>query len=223
MQTFLTFEHEQETEVPPEFEGDVRTPEAYVRRFLREFSDPGDVVLDPFAGFGTTLVVAEELDRAGYGIEYEADRGAVARDRIERDERVIRGSALELADYDLPTFDCCLTSPPYMERTTAVDPFRNYADDSESSYERYLDDLRDVFDQLRDLAADDAAVLVDVANMKYEGDVTRLAWDVADAAAASFHFDGEIVVGWEGEGYDHKEGTYGYGYDHSYCLVFGAE
>lgn len=224
MQTFLTLEHEYETDIPPGFENDVRTPEAYVRHFLREYSEPGDVVLDPFAGFGTTLMVAEELDRVPYGVEYEADQIEVIRDRIDLDhaENVVHGSALELEFHDLPAFDCCLTSPPYMEQTMGVNPFRNYADDSESDYETYLADTTDLFARLADLAAPDAHVLVDVSNMKYEGDVTTLAWDVADAVAESFHFEGEVVVGWEGEGRNNKEGTYGYGYDHSYCLVFSA-
>ena len=32
-------------------------------------SRPGDLVLDPFAGAGTTLYVAKELGRQGLGIE----------------------------------------------------------------------------------------------------------------------------------------------------------
>jgi hypothetical protein len=230
--TFLTLQHEQETDVPPEFEGDERTPEAYVRRFLQEFSDEGDAVLDPFAGFGTTLVVAEELDRVPYGVEYEADRVAVVRDRLDSnpDDRpdhadtVVHGSALDLGSFDLPAFDCCLTSPPYMEQSMDVNPLRNYADDSESDYETYLADVRNAFAQLRALAAPDARVLVDVSNMKHAGEVTTLAWDVADAVSESFHFDGEVVVGWEGdEQADRDGGRYGYGYDHSYCLVFGTD
>jgi DNA modification methylase len=153
MKSFLTLEYEQETDVPPEFADDVRTPETYVRHFLGEFSEAGDVVLDPFAGFGTTLTVAEELSRVPYGVEYEEDRAAVIRDRIgdEYAENVIRGSALELDALDLPPFDCCLTSPPYMVEGMETNPFRNYALDSESDYGTYLADVRDAFAQLRDL------------------------------------------------------------------------
>lgn len=220
MQTFLTLEHEYESDFPDELGDDVRTPEAYVRHFLREYTDEGDVVLDPFAGFGTTLAVAEELGRVPYGVEYDEERVGIVRDRLASDpeDHVVHGSALELATLDLPTFDCCLTSPPYMVEGMEVDPLQNYA--GESQYDRYLADLRDVFAQLQDLAAPDAHVLVDVSNMKYENDVTTLAWDVAEVVSESFHFAGEVVVGWQGEGYEHTEGNYGYGYDHSYCLVF---
>ncbi|WP_137287380.1 DNA methyltransferase [Halorussus salinisoli] len=222
MQTFVTLQYEQETAIPSEYD-DVRTPEAYVRHFLREFSEEGDVVFDPFAGFGTTLAVAEELGRVPHGVEFEADRVESIRDRIDHEENVVHGNALELDPGDFPAFDCCLTSPPYMEQSMGVNPFRNYADGSESDYETYLRDLTDLFARLADLAAPDASVLVDVSNMKYEGDVTTLAWDAAESVSESFHFEGEVVVGWEGEARDDRDGgTYGYGYDHSYCLAFSA-
>jgi DNA modification methylase len=224
MQTVLTLDYEQETAIPAE-EADVRTPEAYVRHFLAEFSDEGDAVFDPFAGFGTTLAVAEELGRVPYGVEYEADRAEFVRERIDHSENVVCEDALDvdLAD-EFPAFDCCLTSPPYMEQSMEVNPFRNYADDSESSYETYLTDLADLFERLADLATPDASLLLDVSNMKHAGEVTTLAWDVAEIASESFHFEGEVVVGWEGERQDERDGgTYGYGYDHSYCLVFSAD
>ncbi len=37
--------------------------------FVKAYSDPGDVVLDPFLGSGTTLVAAELHGRRGYGLE----------------------------------------------------------------------------------------------------------------------------------------------------------
>lgn len=51
MRTFLTLRHEYDEPPPGDAETDVRTPRTAVERFLREFSDPGDVVFDPFAGF----------------------------------------------------------------------------------------------------------------------------------------------------------------------------
>ncbi|WP_458187897.1 DNA methyltransferase [Haladaptatus sp. NG-WS-4] len=217
MQTFRRFRYERSDELPERFGGDVRTPESFVREFMTEFSEEGDTVVDPFAGFGTTMKVAEELGRIPYGIEYEADRVEYIEDRIVQDENLVHGSALELASYDLPTFDLCLTSPPFMAAEDHRDPFQNYA--GESQYDDYLENIGDTFGQLEAFMASDSHVLVDVSNLKNEGNVTTLAWDVADVLSSSFHFEGEIVVTWDAESTD-RTGSYGYGYDHNYCLVF---
>lgn len=44
-------------------------PEKLIRRLILCSTKKGDIVLDPFAGSGTSLKVAEELDRIGCGIE----------------------------------------------------------------------------------------------------------------------------------------------------------
>lgn len=45
----------------PGIDEDVHFPEALAEAVLREFSHPGDRILDPFAGYGTTLAVSERL------------------------------------------------------------------------------------------------------------------------------------------------------------------
>ena len=57
-------------------------PEALLYRVLLAATNPGDVVLDPFFGTGTTGVVAQRLGRAWIGIEREAAYIDVARRRI---------------------------------------------------------------------------------------------------------------------------------------------
>lgn len=52
-------------------------PRALPERFIRQYTNPGDLVLDPFAGVGTTIRVAQELGRRAIGFEInpkEADR-----------------------------------------------------------------------------------------------------------------------------------------------------
>ncbi len=46
---------------------------------------PGGVVLDPFAGAGTTLLKAKELNRDFVGIELSAEYADIARSRLEMD------------------------------------------------------------------------------------------------------------------------------------------
>lgn len=47
-------------------------PELLVRFFVQFLSDPGDVILDPFAGSNTTGAAAEELGREWIGVEADA-------------------------------------------------------------------------------------------------------------------------------------------------------
>jgi modification methylase len=58
-------------------------PEALLYRVLLACTHPGDVVLDPFFGTGTTGAVAKRLGRRWIGIEREPGYCDVARERIE--------------------------------------------------------------------------------------------------------------------------------------------
>ena len=59
-------------------------PEALLHRVILAATNPGDLVLDPFFGSGTTGVVAKRLGRHWIGIEREADYAAMARERIAK-------------------------------------------------------------------------------------------------------------------------------------------
>jgi site-specific DNA-methyltransferase (adenine-specific) len=48
-------------------------PEQLLGRIIRASSDEGEVVLDPFAGSGTTLAVAKKLDRRYVGFELSSE------------------------------------------------------------------------------------------------------------------------------------------------------
>jgi site-specific DNA-methyltransferase (adenine-specific) len=44
-------------------------PVPLLKKLIEIFTDPGDVVIDPCAGSGSTIVAALELDRKAYGFE----------------------------------------------------------------------------------------------------------------------------------------------------------
>jgi tRNA G10 N-methylase Trm11 len=48
------------------------------RYAINTYTQPGDLVLDPMAGIGTTMVEAMHLDRHGIGVEYEQRWAALA-------------------------------------------------------------------------------------------------------------------------------------------------
>jgi len=57
-------------------------PEALLERLVRSCTDPGDRVLDPYAGSGTTLAVASRLGRGWVGIDANPEALQVARTRL---------------------------------------------------------------------------------------------------------------------------------------------
>ncbi|MEH1318101.1 site-specific DNA-methyltransferase [Citrobacter farmeri] len=57
-------------------------PESLPEWFIRLFTAEGDVVLDPFAGSGTTLLVAERLARKTVGFELLEEHCLVAKERL---------------------------------------------------------------------------------------------------------------------------------------------
>jgi DNA modification methylase len=57
-------------------------PEELPRRLIKLYSFVGDTVLDPFAGSGTTLVVAEQLQRIGLGYEINPDYIDIIKKRL---------------------------------------------------------------------------------------------------------------------------------------------
>jgi len=58
-------------------------PEELLRKFVLASSNPGDVVIDPFLGSGTTVVVAEQLKRRWMGCDISPEYCQWAAGRIE--------------------------------------------------------------------------------------------------------------------------------------------
>lgn len=59
-------------------------PEALLERIIKASSNEGDVVLDPFVGGGTTVAVAEKLNRKWIGIDQSVQAIKVSQERIAK-------------------------------------------------------------------------------------------------------------------------------------------
>jgi DNA modification methylase len=211
VQTWLQFTRGNKTVLPTRFHHeDVRASENMLEYFINKYTEPGQIVFDPFAGFGTTLLVAEELGRVGYGIEYSKPKADYVHGLLAHPENLIEGDSRNLLEYDLPYFDLCLTSPPYTNEKDSENPFVDYRQKG-FDYPSYLQEMGNIFSQVAQKLNPAGHVVIEAANLKKQGHVTTLAWDIAREVSQVLRFEGETIIGWD---------KYGYGYNHSYCLVF---
>jgi len=132
--TWLKFQKSWFVHNPPARRKDVlrhpaKFPETLAQEFIEFFTKPGQVVFDPMAGTGSTLVAALRSGRHSYGIELNPDYAAIARSILEAERKakleehqevkahMITGDAARLPEFvstdQIPAIDYVLTSPPY--------------------------------------------------------------------------------------------------------------
>ena len=71
-------------------------PEELIRKFILSSSNEGDLVIDPFSGSGTTLVVAEQLNRFWMGCDLNKEYNEWAINRIKKIKKMTKEEWIEL-------------------------------------------------------------------------------------------------------------------------------
>jgi DNA modification methylase len=142
-------------------------PEALVGRLIEIFMRPEDrVVLDPFAGVGSTIVAARARGKIGLGIELSPEFAAKATERLrqkslfdddtEGEGRIVIDNATNVLEHvEAESVDLVITSPPYWDilsqkRTADYKATRDYGDEKDdlgkiSGYSEFLLALTEVF------------------------------------------------------------------------------
>ncbi|OPY29345.1 MAG: Modification methylase MjaII [Methanocella sp. PtaU1.Bin125] len=128
-------------------------PEKLAARLITIYSGPGDLILDPFMGTGTTLEACARTGRRGAGIELSPDFCAIARKGLPSAGRikVVNDDCRNLlAHVPEDTVQLVITSPPYANfiRRSVADRTKSHkksmiAIDNNSQVKPYSDDLRD--------------------------------------------------------------------------------
>lgn len=188
---------------PPDDQELVHFTESLAGSVLEDLTAPGDRVLDPFAGFGTTLVVAQRLGRPSVGVELLPERVSQVRDRLPSNgsgvsARMVQGDARQLAELVDGPFDLCLTSPPYMTRNAHPEnPLEGY-EVPDGHYPTYLEQLGEVFAQVAGLLRPGGHLALNVANTVQDGVLTPLAFDLASVVSRHLTLVQDVVVCWDG-------------------------
>ncbi len=177
---------------------DIHFTEALAASVIGYASRLGDLVLDPFAGYGTTVAVAERMGRRAIGIELLPEHLEVARARCSDGVRLILGDACDVSRIVQEPVELVLTSPPYMAgRDHPQNPLAGYATD-DGDYGVYLRELGSIFGQVAGLLRPNARLVVNVANVvSPDGTVTPLARDVAEIIDAHVPLLGVTTLRWD--------------------------
>jgi DNA modification methylase len=181
-------------------------PEALVKDFIETFTVPGDTVLDPMAGTGSTLIAALACSRNAIGIDLNPQFATVARERVASenlsllDEKTSRAEVVEGDARNIKFLlgqqqvDYCITSPPYWsmlanegsenqrsrrERNLPT-VYSNFEADlgNISDYEKFLDALIKIYRGVGEVLKTGGYFTVVVKNIKRNHTVYPLGWDL---------------------------------------------
>jgi DNA modification methylase len=141
-------------------------PETLAMDFVNFFTKPNQVVFDPMAGTGSTLVAALRTRRHAYGIELNPAYAGIANQVIDEERQrlgqavngihcqVITGDAARMDEiittHLIPPINYVLTSPPYWDmlhvRGAATQKSRREAQDLDVFYSSDPQDLGNIQD-----------------------------------------------------------------------------
>lgn len=192
-------------------------PEAVAQSSIEFFTAPGERVLDPFAGVGSSVAAAAAAGRHGLGIELSPEFHALATGRpdLGPDGRILHGDARNavqlLAQVGVHQVEYIVTSPPYWDMLRQgrgnVDSAQRkrdrsglktaYSEDPQdlgniADYDAFLEALAAIFDDLRTVLAPRRYLTIIIQNVRVPGgEVKPLAWDLTRLLSRTYTFKGE--------------------------------
>lgn len=197
-------------------------PESLAQEFVEFFTKPGQLVFDPMAGTGSTLIASLRAGRSSMGIELNPAYAQVARKLIREEVdrlgppaadlhcEIVVGDAARLRPDDLPIIDYVLTSPPYWnmlhargaktqrERRSSKHLDVVYSDDPSDlgnidNYEEFLERLVRIYESLGPSLRPKAYLTIIVKNVKKGGRIYPLAWDLGKRLGETYSLKDERI------------------------------
>lgn len=212
-------------------------PISLARRVIELFTHRGELVLDPFAGSGTTLVAAEDLERNAVGFDLKPDYVDLARRRLqpEGEARVHRQLCLcedarAIPSYLAPeTVGLIFTSPPYanllnrrrknksrrgdLRRNSQYLKVEQYSQDSRDlgtlALEEYSQELGSIFGALLPLLRPRAHCVVNVPDMWWEDSRITIHVSLIDSLR-SVGYELRNVIIWDRTNIVNRIGIFGW-------------
>ncbi len=171
-------------------------PRHLARRLISIFSRPGDLILDPFMGSGSTLLEAGCAERYAVGLDLSREYVNLFHKRMEESAgesvslTAYEDDARNLLQYVAPgSVDLCLTSPPYWNilkerRSADKKQLRHYGDHesdlgSIDDYIQFLEALTGVFREVYEALKPGKYCLVVVMDIRKKNRFFPLHMDLA--------------------------------------------
>ena len=165
-----------------------------VRAVITGYSKPGDLVLDLFAGSGTTLWVAESLGRQAIGLEILPEIAEQARARLRDPSALVVGDARQVRSLAPDRAASILTSPPYMTSGDhPQNPLSGYRE-LDGDYQTNLTESAQILFEAMGLLTSEGVAVVNVADMRHGDISTSLATDLRRKLEPLVCVDQEIVM-----------------------------
>ena len=210
-----------------------------IQEFIEFFTKPGEKVIDPFLGTGSTLVACEACNRIGLGIELYDKYATTAKSRTKFP--VLVGDARDIIQslaVKKEKFSLCITSPPYWKILKKEKDYNQkdrikkgldtkYGENPKDfgmieSTGEFLKDLIRFFIGLKTILEKNGHLVIFVQNIREKGEMFPLAFKIALELAQEYKFLGEKI-------WLQNQKTlrpYGYPYSfvpnihHHYALIF---
>jgi len=155
---------------PPRKKGEIlhpaKYPESLAEQFIRAFTKPGDNVLDPMSGTGSTQLAAVSLGRNGFGTELSPFFAELANSRLSEFCNPVQGGLFEaeqqsgiyriehsdarnIQNLGFPQISYACTSPPYWDMLNmkgAENQARRIEQGLQTNYSSDVNDLGNVAD-----------------------------------------------------------------------------
>jgi DNA modification methylase len=130
-------------------------PISLSKKIMELFTHKGELVLDPFVGSGTTLVVAQDIDRNAVGFDLQENYIALCKERLSNDNLFNKSKQLAVLDdaknipkyFQPETVSLVWTSPPYANllNRKRTNKSRRVRDNEQfGKIEQYSQDKRDL-------------------------------------------------------------------------------
>jgi len=188
-------------------------------RLIEVFTFPGDLVIDPFVGIGSTVVAAIERNRRAVGIDISPEYIEEARERVRHAQQdLFEPAKAQAAELYVDTAEnllkyvkpgsaaLCVTSPPYWDilsqkRTADYKETRDYGEHELDlakirDYSKFLKALEKIFSKVKDALRPDGHCCIVVMDLRKKNRFYPFHSDIARFMVEGLGFSLEDIIIW---------------------------